>query len=137
MLDQRYYSFNMLGDAAKGDKGNQKITSGTQGHNYDSYKYGFTVDSGYKEDGSKITATVNWDCIRQIGEDIILVDFRNEKLLETYCFRWLKSQSIVSTAPGKRAGSVNSGRSSRTTQRKSTLARIGTSFCETCPPPNT
>ena len=54
-----YYSFNMLGDAAKGDKGNQKITSGTQGHNYDSYKYGFTVDSGYKEDGSKITATVN------------------------------------------------------------------------------
>lgn len=33
-----YYSFNMLGDAAKGDKGNQKITSGTQGHNYDSYK---------------------------------------------------------------------------------------------------
>ena len=22
-----------------------------------------------------------WDCIRQIGEDIILVDFRNEKLL--------------------------------------------------------
>lgn len=54
-----YYSFNMLGDAAKGDKGNQKITSGTQGHNYDSYKYDFTVDSGYKEDGSKITATVN------------------------------------------------------------------------------
>ena len=60
MLESRtYYSFNMLGDAAKGDKGNQKITSGTQGHNYDSYKYGFTVDSGYKEDGSKITATVN------------------------------------------------------------------------------
>lgn len=52
-----YYSFNMLGDAAK--NGNQKITAGTQGHNYDSYKYGFTVDSGYKEDGGKITATVN------------------------------------------------------------------------------
>lgn len=51
------YSFNMLGDAAK--NGNQKITAGTQDHNYDSYKYGFTVDSGYKEDGSKITATVN------------------------------------------------------------------------------
>ena len=54
---QTYYSFNMLGDAAK--NGNQKITAGTQGHNYDSYKYGFTVDSGYKEDGGKITATVN------------------------------------------------------------------------------
>lgn len=54
---QIYYSFNMLGDAAK--NGNQKITAGTQGHNYDSYKYGFTVDSGYKEDGGKITATVN------------------------------------------------------------------------------
>lgn len=54
---QTYYSFNMLGDAAK--NGNQKITAGTQDHNYDSYKYGFTVDSGYKEDGGKITATVN------------------------------------------------------------------------------
>lgn len=56
---QTYYSFNMLGDAANGNQGNQKITSGTQNHNYDSYKYGFTVDSGYKADGSKITATVN------------------------------------------------------------------------------
>lgn len=51
------YSFNMLGDAVK--NGNQKITSGTQGQNYSSYKYGFTVDSGYKKDGSKIEATVN------------------------------------------------------------------------------
>lgn len=51
------YSFNMLGDAVK--NGNQKITSGTQGQNYSSYKYDFTVDSGYKEDGSKIEATVN------------------------------------------------------------------------------
>ena len=25
--------------------------------------------------------SIPWDCIRQIGEDIILVDFRNEKLL--------------------------------------------------------
>ena len=55
-----YYSFNMLGDDVKYvNNVKQKITSGTQGHNYDSYKYGFTVDSGYKEDGSKITATVN------------------------------------------------------------------------------
>lgn len=52
-----YYSFNMLGDAVKNS--NQKITSGTQGQNYDSYKYDFTVDSGYKEDGNKIKATVN------------------------------------------------------------------------------
>lgn len=51
------YSFNMLGDAVK--NGNQKITSGTQIQNYKPYKYDFTVDSGYKEDGSKIEATVN------------------------------------------------------------------------------
>lgn len=51
------YSFNMLGDAVK--NGNQKITSGTQSQNYKPYKYDFTVDSGYKEDGSKIEATVN------------------------------------------------------------------------------
>lgn len=51
------YSFNMLGDEVKNR--NQKITSGTNGHNYDSYKYNFTVDSGYKADGSKITAPVN------------------------------------------------------------------------------
>ena len=25
--------------------------------------------------------SIPWDCIRQIGEDIILVDFRNERLL--------------------------------------------------------
>ena len=55
------YSFNMLGDAAKGDNGNQKITSGKMDHNYDSYKYNFTVDSGYDKDdgGNKITASVN------------------------------------------------------------------------------
>ena len=56
------YSFNMLGDAVKYvNNVKQKITSGTQGHNYDSYKYGFTVDSGYdaEEGGNKITATVN------------------------------------------------------------------------------
>lgn len=52
-----YYSFNMLGDAVK--NGNQKITAGTQNQNYEPYKYDFTVDSGYKEDGSKIEATVN------------------------------------------------------------------------------
>ena len=51
-----YYSFNMLGDAANG---NQKITSGKMDHNYASYKYDFTVDSGYKADGGKITAEVN------------------------------------------------------------------------------
>ena len=53
------YSFNMLGDAAKGDNGNQKITSGKMGHNYDSYKYNFTVDSGYDEHENKIEAEVN------------------------------------------------------------------------------
>lgn len=53
------YSFNMLGDAAKGDNGNQKITSGKMDHNYDSYKYNFTVDSGYDEHENKIEAEVN------------------------------------------------------------------------------
>ena len=53
------YSFNMLGDAAKGDNGNQKITSGKKDHNYDSYKYNFTVDSGYDEHENKIEAEVN------------------------------------------------------------------------------
>lgn len=53
------YSFNMLGDAAKGDNGNQKITSGKMDHNYDSYKYNFTVDSGYDEHENKIEANVN------------------------------------------------------------------------------
>lgn len=56
---QTYYSFNMLGDAAEGDKGNQKITSGKMDHNYDSYKYNFTVDSGYDEHENKIEAEVN------------------------------------------------------------------------------
>ena len=53
------YSFNMLGDAAKGDNGNQKITSGKMDHNYDSYKYNFTVDSDYDEHENKIEAEVN------------------------------------------------------------------------------
>ena len=53
------YSFNMLRDAAKGDNGNQKITSGKMDHNYDSYKYNFTVDSGYDEHENKIEAEVN------------------------------------------------------------------------------
>ncbi len=53
------YSFNMLGDAAKGDNGNQKITSGKMDYNYDSYKYNFTVDSGYDEHENKIEAEVN------------------------------------------------------------------------------
>ncbi len=53
------YSFNMLGDAAKGDNGNQKIISGKMDHNYDSYKYNFTVDSGYDEHENKIEAEVN------------------------------------------------------------------------------
>ena len=55
------YSFNMLGDAAGGENGNQKITSGKMNHNYDSYQYDFTVDSGYDKDdgGNKITASVN------------------------------------------------------------------------------
>lgn len=53
------YSFNMLGDAAKGDNGNQKITSGKMDDNYDSYKYNFTVDSGYDEHENKIEAEVN------------------------------------------------------------------------------
>ena len=56
---QTYYSFNMLGDAAEGDKGNQKITSGKRDHNYESYKYNFTVDSGYDEHENKIEAEVN------------------------------------------------------------------------------
>lgn len=51
-----HYSFNMLGDAANG---NQKITSGKMDHNYDSYKYNFTVDSGYDEHENKIEAEVN------------------------------------------------------------------------------
>ena len=54
-----YYSFNMLGDAANGDKGNQKITSGKMDHNYGSYKYNFTVDSGYDVHENKIKAEVN------------------------------------------------------------------------------
>lgn len=53
------YSFNMLGEDAKGDKRNQKITSGTLEQNYKSYQYNFTVKSGYKKDGSKTEATVN------------------------------------------------------------------------------
>ena len=55
------YSFNMLGDAAGGENGNEKITSGKMAHNYDSYQYNFTVDSGYDKDdgGNKITASVN------------------------------------------------------------------------------
>lgn len=55
------YSFNMLGDAAGGENGNEKITSGKMAHNYDSYQYDFTVDSGYDKDdgGNKITASVN------------------------------------------------------------------------------
>lgn len=55
------YSFNMLGDAAGGENGNKKITSGKMAHNYDSYQYDFTVDSGYDKDdgGNKITASVN------------------------------------------------------------------------------
>lgn len=56
--DGKYYSFNMLGEDVKYvDNVKQKITSGTQDQNYDSYKYNFTVDSGYKADGSKFTAT--------------------------------------------------------------------------------
>ena len=53
------YSFNMLGEDAKGDKRNQKITSGTLEQNYKSYQYNFTVKSGYKKDGSKTEATLN------------------------------------------------------------------------------
>lgn len=56
---QTYYSFNMLGDAAGGEKGNQKITSGKMAHNYDSYKYNFTVNSGYDVNENKIEAEVN------------------------------------------------------------------------------
>ena len=54
-----YYSFNMLGDDVKyvNNDVKQKITSGTQDQNYEPYKYNFTVDSGYKADGSKFTAT--------------------------------------------------------------------------------
>lgn len=53
------YSFNMLGEDAKGAKRNQKITAGTLEQNYKSYQYDFTVDSGYKEDGGTIKAFVN------------------------------------------------------------------------------
>lgn len=53
------YSFNMLGDAAEGENGNQKITSGKMAHNYDSYQYDFTVDSGYDVNENKIKAEVN------------------------------------------------------------------------------
>lgn len=52
-----YYSFNMLGEAAKDN--NQKITSGTMDRNYDPYKYNFGVSSGYKENGEKVEDTVN------------------------------------------------------------------------------
>lgn len=52
-----YYSFNMLGEAAKDN--NQKITSGTMDQNYDPYKYNFGVSSGYKENGEKVEDTVN------------------------------------------------------------------------------
>lgn len=52
-----YYSFNMLGEAAKDN--NQKITSGTMDQNYDLYKYNFGVSSGYKENGEKVEDTVN------------------------------------------------------------------------------
>ena len=56
--DGKYYSFNMLGDDVKYvDNVKQKITSGTQKQNYDSYKYGFTVNSGYKKGGNKIATT--------------------------------------------------------------------------------
>ena len=48
------YSFNMLGEDAKGDKRNQKITSGTLEQKlYKSYQYDFTVKSGYKKDGKQ------------------------------------------------------------------------------------
>ena len=53
------YSFNMLGDPAGGENGNEKITSGKMANNYDSYQYDFEVDSCYKEDGSTIKAKVN------------------------------------------------------------------------------
>lgn len=68
------YSFNMLGDAAKGDNGNQKITSGKMDHNYDSYKYNFTVDSGYDEHENKIEAEVNnyKENVKRIGGKIQL-----------------------------------------------------------------
>ena len=53
---QTYYSFNMLGDAAKG---NQKITSGKMDHNYEPYKYNFKVKTGYDEHENIIEAEVN------------------------------------------------------------------------------
>lgn len=53
------YSFNMLGDAAKGDNGNQKITSGKMDHNYEPYKYNFEVNTGYDKDEHEIKAKVN------------------------------------------------------------------------------
>lgn len=54
-----YYSFNMLGDAAEGDNGNQKITSGKMDHNYEPYKYNFEVNTGYDKDEHEIKAQVN------------------------------------------------------------------------------
>lgn len=54
-----YYSFNMLGDAAKGDNGNQKITSGKMDHNYEPYKYNFEVNTGYDKYEHEIKAQVN------------------------------------------------------------------------------
>lgn len=54
-----YYSFNMLGDAAEGDNGNQKITSGKIDHNYEPYKYNFEVNTGYDKDEHEIKAQVN------------------------------------------------------------------------------
>lgn len=53
------YSFNMLGDAAKGDNGNQKITSGKMDHNYEPYKYNFEVKTGYDKYENEIKAQVN------------------------------------------------------------------------------
>ena len=53
------YSFNMLGDAAKGNNGNQKITSGKMEHNYEPYKYNFEVNTGYDKDEHEIKAKVN------------------------------------------------------------------------------
>lgn len=53
------YSFNMLGDAAKGDNGNQKITSGKMDHNYEPYKYNFKVKTGYDEHENIIEGEVN------------------------------------------------------------------------------
>lgn len=54
-----YYSFNMLGDAAKGDKDNQKITSGKMDNNYEPYRYDFKVKTGYDEHENIIEGEVN------------------------------------------------------------------------------